>query len=203
MPYDRSHSTLWPTSHEPATGTPAPGKRSLTQSLPPKAPSLRDEQRDVVDFDDGVDDGFYDERATVEAEPTKLLLTDRQLRKARRRNPWWVKQLRVSAQIFSSADPATNAFALDVAEKQLARGLDIDGIAGPKTVAAVAAETAARRSTPRPARGDGEPREVVDFDQGVGDGFYDERATVDPRAGDTGVRFADDDPFGMHLLGHG
>ncbi len=203
MSYDHLLPGLPQASPEPASGRLAPGKRSLTQSLPPKAPSLRDEQRDVVDFDDGVDDGFYDERATVEAEPTKLLLTDRQLRKARRRNPRWVRQLRVSAQIFSSGEPATNVFAFDVADKQLAKGLDVDGIAGPKTVAAVAAETSARRSAPRPAPGDGEPREVVDFDQGVGDGFYDERATVDARTPDARDRFADDDPFGMHLLGHG
>ncbi len=203
MSYDHLLPGLPQAAPEPASGRLAPGKRSLTQSLPPKAPSLRDEQRDVVDFDDGVDDGFYDERATVETEPTNLPLTDGQLRKARRRNPRWVKHLRVSAQIFSSAEPTTNAFALDVAEKQLAKGLDVDGIAGPKTVAAVAAETSARRSAPRPARGDGERREVVDFDQGVGDGFYDERATVDAHSGDAGGRFAADDPFGMHLLAHG
>lgn len=201
MSYDHLLPDLIQPSPQPAAVGIAPGKRSLTQSLPPKAPSLRDEQRAVADFDDGVDDGFYDARATVVAEPTKVLLTERQLRKARRRNPRWVKQLRVSAQIFSSAEPATDAFALDVAEKQQAIGLEVDGIAGPKTVAAVAARTSAQRSAPRPARGTGGTREVVDFDQGVGDGFYDQRATVDARPGDTGDRFAADDPFGMHLLG--
>jgi hypothetical protein len=198
MSYDRLLSALSNPASELAVGALAPGKRSLTQSLPPKAPSLRDDRRAVVDFDDGVEDHFYDSRATVDVEPTQLLLNNRQLRKARRRNPRWVRQLRVSAQIFSTADPSSDAFALDVAEKQLARRLVVDGIAGPKTVAAVAAETSARRSTRRPERDSGERRELVDFDEGVGQGFYDERATV--ARSDQADRFADDDPFGMHLL---
>ena len=75
----------------------APGKRSLTQSLPPVQRSLRDEQRAVADFDHGVDDNFYDARSTVEGRPTQVLLTDQQLRTAQRRNPHWIRKLRLSA----------------------------------------------------------------------------------------------------------
>ncbi len=200
MPYDYQRSAHSSSSVDVPAGRPAPGKRSLTQSLPPRASSLRDEQREVADFDDGIDDGFYDARATVESKPTELLLTDQQLRKARRRNPMWVERLRVSAQIFSTAAPDSDAFALDVAEKQAAQGLTVDGIAGPNTVAAVAAEATAKRSAREPT-GNGEPREVADFDQAVGSDFYDQRATVEVGGGDATNRFAADDPFGMHLLG--
>lgn len=140
----------WPsTASAGAVGTGiAPGKRSLTQSLPPVQRSLRDEQRAVADFDHGVEDGFYDERATVEGRPTQVLLTDQQLRTAQRRNPHWIRKLRLSAQIFSTADIESAAFALDVADKQQAHGgLRVDGIAGPKTAAAVAGDVAEARST--------------------------------------------------------
>lgn len=155
----------------------------------------------MADFDAGVGDDFYDQRATVDAVPTTTLLDDRRLRRARRRNPHWVQKLNVSSQVLSTADVDTNAFALDVAEKQLARGLEVDGVAGPRTVAAIAGEAASMpsRSRPRPGGG-GEVREVADFDAGVGDDFYDERATVDAHL-PAPERFADDDPFGMHLLG--
>ncbi len=192
--------------HEPRHDGPAgiaPGKRSLTQSMPPVQRSLQEQQRQVTSFDAGVEDHFYDERATVEARPSRDLLSDRQVRLATRKNPMWVRRLKVSAQIFSTAPVESSAFAMDVAEKQATAGLDVDGIAGPKTVAAIAGEVAAARSTPgrrgaRAAGGD-EHREVVDFDAGVGDEFYDERATVEPAREPS--RFADDDPFGMHLIG--
>jgi hypothetical protein len=127
----------------------APGKRSLTQSLPPVQRSLRDEQRAVVSLDEGAGAGadFYDERATVDAEPTRELLTDQQIRKARRRNPHWINKLRLSAQIFSTAEVGSAAFALVVADKQAAHGaLVVDGIAGPKTAAVVAGQVAEARS---------------------------------------------------------
>ena len=192
------------THPEPAPASAAgisPGKRTLTQSLPPRQSARHDERRAVADFDAGVGDDFYDQRATVDAAPTTTLLDDRRLRRARRRNPHWVQKLNVSAQVLSTAAVDTNAFALDVAEKQLARGLEVDGVAGPRTVAAIAVEAASMpaRSKPHPDGG-GEVREVADFDAGVGDDFYDERATVDAHPVPAPERFADDDPFGMHLL---
>lgn len=181
-----------------------PGKRSLTQSLAPKAPSLRDQQRAVVDFDAAAGDDFYDQRATVDAPASTVPLTDRQIRKAQRKNPRWVAKTKVSAQIFSNADVDSAAFALDVAEKQAANGLVVDGIAGPKTVAAIAGQVAAARSVPprgahRASAEAAGPRDVVDFDDGTGDDFYDSRATVEHDS--TSERFAHDDPFGMHLIG--
>lgn len=168
----------------------SPGKRTLTQSLAPVQRSLRDEQRAVVGFDDATGDDYYEARATVEARPSADRLTDRQIRRARRKNPEWVARLKVSAQIFSTADVDSSAFALDVAGKQAEHRLAIDGIAGPKTVAAVAGAVAAARSGRRSGAVDRRPREVVDFDAAVGDDLYDARATVEPH----------DDPFGLHLL---
>lgn len=180
-----------PTSHGSSGG--APGKRTLTQSLPSVQRSLRDEQRAVVDFDDAAGDDLYDERATVYARVTDVPLSDRQIRRARRKNPTWIARLKVSAQIFSNAEVDSSAFAVDVAAHQAKHGLAIDGIAGPKTVAAVAAAVTASRAggaKARTAAADGQ-REVRDFDAGVDDGFYDTRATVEQH----------EDPFGLHLLG--
>ncbi|MBE7448608.1 MAG: hypothetical protein HS111_06910 [Kofleriaceae bacterium] len=177
------------------------GKRTLTQSLLPVQRSLRDEQRAVVDFDGAAGDDFYDQRATVEGRPTDIPLTDRQIRRARRKNPDWIRRLKVSALIFSNAEVDSSAFALELAAKQAAHGtLRVDGIAGPRTVAAVARQVSDARS----GRAGGAthasgvahhdpntPRAVVDFDAAAGDSFYDSRATVEPH----------DDPFGLHLLG--
>jgi hypothetical protein len=186
----------------------APGKRTLTQSLPPRVPSLRDQQREVVNFDAGVGTGIAgmsDTRSTIEAKldhgPD---LTDQQLARAQRKNPRWVRRLRVSAHILSTAPVDSALFAFDVAEKQATRGLVVDGIAGPKTVEAIAGEVTAARSAParRRARSGStmEPRPVVDMDDAIEEDFYDERATVDVAEGGTADRFATDDPFGMHLL---
>lgn len=189
----RLHATLSSSDSAAPHGI-AVGKRTLTQGLVPVQRSLRDEQRAVVDFDDAAGDDVYDERATVEARPTELPLTDRQIRRARRKNPGWIARLKVSAQIFSTAEVDSSAFALDVAAKQAAHGLAVDGIAGPRTVAAVARRASDARSggTKVAARGDdATPRAVADFDAGAGDDFYDSRATVDGH----------DDPFGLHLIG--
>lgn len=183
---ETSSSTTSPTA---ASG--APGKRTLTQSIAPVQRSLRDQQRAVVDFDDAAGDDFYDARATVDARVTDVPLTDRQIRRARRKNPRWIAQLKVSAHIFSNADIDSSAFALDVAGHQQRIGLAVDGIAGPKTVAAVAAEVSAARSGGKRRPDAGAHRDVHDFDANVGGDFYDARATVEPH----------DDPFGLHLLG--
>ncbi|MBE7453853.1 MAG: hypothetical protein HS111_34785 [Kofleriaceae bacterium] len=175
----------------------APGKRTLTQSLVPMQRSLRDQQRAVVDFDDAAGDDVYDSRATVDARVTETPLTERQLRRARRKNPAWIERLKVSAQIFGTAEVESSAFALDVAAHQQRLGLAVDGIAGPKTVAAVAAEVTAVRAGGKRERGNAHgngQREVHDFDAAIGDGFYDARATVEPVE-------PHDDPFGLHLLG--
>ena len=196
MPSDhliRDQETSFSTTSPTAVGG-APGKRTLTQSIAPVQRSLRDQQRAVVDFDDGAGDDFYDARATVDARVTEVPLTDRQIRRARRKNPRWIAQLKVSAHILSNAEVDSSAFALDVAGHQQRIGLAIDGIAGPKTVAAVAAKVSAARSGGGKRRPDpGAHRDVHDFDANVGGEFYDARATVEPH----------DDPFGLHLLGVG
>jgi hypothetical protein len=191
-----------------AEGARAPGKRTLTQSLPARPSSPLDQRREVVNFDAGVGggvDGLPDTRATIDATidhgPD---LTDQQLARAKRKNPRWVRRLKVSAQILSTAPVESALFAFDVAAKQATRGLVVDGIAGPKTVAAIAGEVSAARSAKggrhAPAASTMEPRPVADMDDALEDGFYDQRATVDvPSAGSD--RFASDDPFGMHLLG--
>jgi hypothetical protein len=197
MPYqdhDRSLAIASSSTSDLARG-PSPGKRTLTQSLVPVQRSLRDKQRAVVEFDASAGDDFYDERATVEARPTEIPLTEQQIRRARRKNPEWIRRLKVSALIFSNADVDSSAFALDVAAKQAAHGaLRVDGIAGPRTVTAIAGQVSDARSGRRRAaaspRDANEPRAVADFDAGVGDGFYDSRATVEPH----------EDPFALHLL---
>jgi hypothetical protein len=174
----------------------APGKRTLTQSIMPVQRSLRDQQRAVIDFDDAAGDDVYDTRATIDARVSELPLSDRQLRRARRKNPVWIERLKVSAHIFGTGEVDSSAFALDVAAHQQRLGLAVDGIAGPKTVAAVTGEvTAARSGGKRAGAGmaGGGQREVHDFDAGIDDSFYDTRATVEPH----------DDPFGLHLLGAG
>lgn len=165
-----SHADTSAPSH---SSTIAPGKRTLTQGLLPTSHSLLSEQRAVVDADEGVGDDYYDPRETVEARVTVDRLTDRQVARARRKNPGWIKRLKVSAQIFSTAEPDSGAFALDVADHQMALGLAVDGIAGPATVRAMAAKVTQARG-PKPPTDDERPS--------------------DPR-------FAADDPFGMHLLG--
>ena len=187
-----THDRMQPVGDSGVSGV-SPGKRTLTQSLTPVQRSLRDEQRTVVDFDDAAGDGVYDERATVEARMTEVPLTDRQIRRARRKNPEWIRKLKVSALIFGNAEVDSSAFALDVATKQAEHGLAVDGIAGPRTVAAVARQVSDARTgrAGGAARRDPNvPRAVAEFDAGVGDGFYDARATVEPH----------DDPFGLHLL---
>jgi hypothetical protein len=183
------HATSIPDTSTTPHG-PSAGKRTLTQSLAPVQRSLRGEQRAVVDFDDAVSDDVYDERATVEARLTEIPLTDRQIRRARRKNPGWITRLKVSAQIISTAEVDSSAFALDVAAKQAAHGLVVDGIAGPRTVAAVARAVTSARTGRHAPGGDGGPREVASLDAGVGDDYHDSRATVEPY----------DDPFGLHLL---
>lgn len=193
MPSDyliRDQETSSSTMSPPAVGG-APGKRTLTQSITPVQRSLREQQRAVVDLDDGAGDDFYDARATVDARVTDVPLTDRQIRRARRKNPRWIAQLKVSAHIFSNAEIDSSAFALDVAGHQQRLGLTVDGIAGPKTIAAVAAEVSAARSGGKRRPDPGAHRDARDFDANVGDDFYDARATVEPH----------DDPFGLHLLG--
>lgn len=169
-----SHVTTELHAPQPASALAlAPGKRTLTQDLPASSRTLSEETRAVADMDDGAGDDFYDERETVDARMTETGLTDRQIARARRKNPGWIRRLKVSAQILSNADPDSSAFALDVADHQAANGLTVDGIAGPVTVRTIAAKVARKRGPDR-----GADRE---------------------RSGDD--RFASDDPFGMHLLG--
>jgi hypothetical protein len=194
----------------------APGKRTLTQSLPGAPASLRGQEREVVDFDSAVGDDVYDARATIDAPAmTSSRLSDAQLRKARRRNQHWQARLGFSPSLFGGGDVATGEFADNVADKQAALGLPVDGIAGPQTIEAVAA---AARPDPleatrgrRDADGAAHRASAAGIDRADDGDFYDARATVDTGAasrvaGDTGRgagRFAGDDPFAMHLIGSG
>lgn len=111
----------------------APGKRAMTSSLPPP--------RDTVDFFRSGD--YRESRATIDgATPTSSRLTDTQLRKARERNPYWQHELGFSPALFGGGDVATGEFADNVADKQAALGLAIDGIAGPRTLHAAINGTA-------------------------------------------------------------
>jgi hypothetical protein len=192
----------------------APGKRTLTQSLPGSA-SLRGQEREVADFDAAAGDDFYDSRATIDAPAvTSSRLTDRQLEKARRRNPHWQDKLGFSTSMFGGGDVATGEFADNVAEKQAALGLPVDGIAGPHTAHAVVAASAPAHDSLEATRGRRDPNGAAaratpgGMDRAGADDFYDTRATIDTAAagaGDTAAAgpFANDDPFGMHLIGAG
>lgn len=160
-----------PTSHRgaPAAGI-APGKQTLTQSL-------RGQERDVASFDAS---GEYREtRATIQGTPTTSPLTDRQLQKARRRNPYWQQRLGFRPASFGGGDVASGELADNVAARQAELGLTVDGIAGPKTVAAVEGGTAKEGGATKEG-GAGGDTVVTDIDAD-GDG-------------------AVDDPFGMHLF---
>jgi hypothetical protein len=187
-------------SESSSTGI-APGKRTLTQSLPGSGAgtSLRGQERDVVDFDDAAGDDLYDTRATIDAPAmTSSRLTDAQLRKAKRRNRHWQAKLGFSTSVFGGGDIATGEFADNVADKQAALGLPVDGIAGPRTLEAVsaAARPDALEATRgrREANGAAHRATAAGIDR-AGDGdYYDTRATIDDNP------YAGDDPFGMHLI---
>ena len=137
---DHDHESLHPGG---ATGI-APGKQTLTQSL-------RGRERAVASFDTGSE--LREDRATIDGPPTISPLTDRQLRKARRRNPHWQERLGFAPTLFGGGDIASGELADNVAARQAALGLAVDGIAGPKTIAAVtaAAPPAAAGPAPRAA----------------------------------------------------
>ena len=116
----------------PGTGI-APGKQTLTQSL-------RGRERAVASFDNTSE--YREDRATIDGPPSTSLLTDRQLRKARRRNPHWQDRLGFSPSIFGGGDIASGELAENIASRQSALGLPIDGIAGPNTIAAITSASA-------------------------------------------------------------
>ena len=121
-----------PSNAEHAPGR-APGKRTLTQGLPPR--SLRGQERDVTTFD--VAGEYRESRATIDR-PHRGPLTDAQLAQARRRNPRWQRQLGFDPRRFSLAALDSEAFAEDVARAQAKAGLSVDGIVGPRTAARLA-----------------------------------------------------------------
>ena len=105
------------------TSSTPPGKRTLTQSLPPVQRSLLDQQRAVVHFDDAASDGISDTRATIERPIAHAPeLTERQIDRAKRKNPRWIERQGVAPSVFSTAPVDSAAFAHDVAEKQAAAG---------------------------------------------------------------------------------
>ena len=177
--------TAEPGGHGVRSAGRAPGKRTLTQTLSPSLSSLADQRRAVNDFFAGSDADIADTRETIER-PVEHgpELTDRQIATAKRRNPRWITKLRVSPQIVSNASVDSAAFAFDVAVAQAAQGLEVDGILGPKTAAAVGMTVMSERAATPPSA-------AVPTD----DGIADTRATINSN------RFAGEDPFAMHLIG--
>ena len=187
----------------PGGGAIAPGKRTLTQSLPP---SLAGRQRAVASFDEV--DTISDTRATIEdpaAAGGAPRLTARQLRRARAANPRWHERLHFDPGTFGGAALDSADFAHGVAERQAQVGVAVDGVAGPKTVAATGA-SAARDAAFEATRGRrdaaGAAARATPGGMDAVDDVSDTRATIAGRPSDALMDpFADDDPFGMHLIG--
>lgn len=159
----------------------APGKRTLTQRLPGSLGQAMARQ-----FDGSME--YMESRLTIEAPPQ---LDPHQLRRARRKNPRYQRELGFDPAAWSAAPIDSDEFAAEVAALQARAGLRVDGIVGPETAASRSAE----RQPPAPpgappATG---PRPAVEFDP-TGD-YMESRATVDGPAETPG-----DDPFGLHLI---
>lgn len=140
------HPSAAPAESRPQPAAGAPGKRTLTQSLHPRL---------TASFDPS---GQYTEgRATVDP-PTAApagtdpggLLSDAQLRQARRKNPRYQRSLGFDPATYSSAPVDSDAFALDVANLQAHSLLAVDGIVGPATAAAVGNNHPPQKARARP-----------------------------------------------------
>jgi len=185
--HDHRHDNHEAGSPSRASAPRAPGKRTLTGALPASRRALRDQPRPLADMFAGSDADIADTRPTISmAIDHGPDLSDRQVAVAQRRNPRWIARLQLSAQSLSTAAVDSAAFAFDVAALQSKLGIRVDGIAGPKTAAAVGAVATNQHATP-PAN----PLPPAD------DGIADTRSTIDA------APFAADDPFGMHLLDDG
>lgn len=166
----------------------APGKRTRTEGL---------QVRDFADraFDQAHSgEDFYDSRATVEplsTPDTRPKLSGRNLVRAMRKNPRWMALYPEAPRFLSEFRADTDEFALDVAARQREKGLlEIDGIAGPKTLEALLGPLPKRTRPPgAPASQSGGRRR--------GSATSAERA---PRASSGGERFTGEDPFATHLL---
>jgi hypothetical protein len=172
----------------PTTGDAAraPGKRTLTAGIP----TLRGRERDVASFDASSE--LREDRATIDGPPPGRL-TERQIRKARRRNPHWQQRLGFSTATFGGGDIASAEFAENVGERQASLGVGVDGIAGPKTIAAVTAAT--------PDADEDNADEGADADGGAARDPLDAKMDALFDAAGSGRDQPADDPFGMHLLG--
>lgn len=175
--------------HDALPNQGAPGKRTRTEGL-----QVRDFADRVFDQAHSGED-FYEARATVEplsTPDTRPKLSGRKLVRAMRKNPRWMALYPEAPKFLSEFRPDTDEFALDVAAKQREKGLEIDGIAGPRTLAALLGPIPKRTRPPgAPASRSGGRRR--------GSAPSAEPA---PRAssGGAGDRFAGDDPFATHLL---
>jgi hypothetical protein len=170
----------------PSQGT--PGKRTRTEGL-----SARDFADRAFDQAHSGED-YYEARATVEAQSTpdtRPKLSGRKLVRAMRKNPRWMALYPEAPRFLREFRTDTDEFALDVAAKQKERGVEIDGIAGPKTLEALLGAVPKRTLPPgTPASRSGGRRR--------GSAPGDEHTH---QASSGGERFAGEDPFATHLLG--
>jgi hypothetical protein len=174
-------------SHSRAPSESAPGKRTRTEGL---------SARDVADraFDQAHSgDDYYEARATVEPQSTpdtRPKLGGRKLVRAMRKNPRWMALYPEAPRLLSSFRPDTDEFALDVAAKQREKNLQVDGIAGPKTLEALFGSVPKRTRPPgAPASRSGGKRRG-----------HAPSAEHAPRAAPGGDQFVGEDPFASHLL---
>ena len=97
----------------------------------------------VADMDAPKEDSIQEDRATIEADDGKAAASSGPLgpakaTRAARKNRHWARRLHLSPAAFgASAGVGTPAFAQAVAQFQAAHGLTVDGVAGPKTAAAL------------------------------------------------------------------
>ena len=188
-----------PTPDRATAGGGVPGKRTLTQSIPSLGP-----QREVMTLDSLID--FPDTRATID---TKIgspgdRLSERKVRRAMQANPRWHRRLKFDPSAFGGGAVASEEFARAVADKQAQLGVNVDGVAGPRTVKAAGAQArkeqadAAFEAT-RGTRDPAGPDRARMWDTAD---YPDTRSVIERQPSDDLMDpFADDDPFGMHLIG--
>lgn len=71
----------------------------------------------------------------------KRTLTDRLIRRAQRKNPTQERRLGFDPKTYSASAVDSETFAIDVAERQAAAGLAVDGVVGPETLRVVGGAT--------------------------------------------------------------
>ncbi len=131
---------------EPGTAAAPPTAEDSMPAAHDVAPAHADDGI-TTDMDAPKEASIREERATIEDQHGEAAsaagpLPPAKAAHAARKNRRWATRLRLTPAAFAtSADMATPAFAQAVATFQSAHGLTVNGIAGPKTAAAVHAES--------------------------------------------------------------